>query len=257
MDAQQLMTDISWAFRKQFGRAGDGLGTPSVSRLMIGIVVVGALSLVLIVGAGLWLINDAKEGASKGKSVRITSQPTSDKQANGAAAATKTGDAASSQEEAYRVTVHVAGSVQVPGVYTLLAQSRVADAIEEAGGFTRGASQASVNLAALVEDSSQIYIPSKKEVAEGQGAGPSVPSSSGGASGKVGPAGASTAGQININTATQAELESLPGIGPATAQKILEDRELNGPYATIQDLTRVSGIGDKKVQSLDGSAVAH
>lgn len=126
------------------------------------------------------------------------------------------------------VVVHVAGAVWRPGVYALPAGERVADAIDAAGGVRRDGNPDSLNLAAPLVDGAQIYV-----AAEGELAG--------------GPARAD--GLVSINQATQGELESLPGIGPATAKAIIDERERNGPFRSVDDLLRVRGIGDAK---LDG-----
>lgn len=254
MDVHQLMTDISWAFRKQFGRTEGGLSARRVSLLMVGTVVVGVLSAVIIVGAGIWWLSASSRNTPRANSLSVTSRPTDVQSPS--SNSTSGVDVPDDAGETVGLMVHVAGSVKKPGVYTVSSQARVADAVEAAGGFAKGASQASVNLAALVQDGSQIYIPSKTEVARGLDGASGTFGNSVSSSMSLSAGGSPAEPVVNINTATQAELESLPGIGPSTAQKIIEDRTANGPYGTVQDLTRVSGIGEKKVQSLEGSAVA-
>lgn len=126
-----------------------------------------------------------------------------------------------------RVVVHVAGGVVQPGVYELAAGARVRDAIAAAGGLESGGSATTVNLAALLTDGDQVVVPARGPQA-GPGMEPVEP-----------PAGS----LININTATQAELEELPGIGPSIAARIIEYREQNGPFSKAADIVRVSGIG--------------
>lgn len=141
------------------------------------------------------------------------------------------------------VVVHVAGAVRTPGVYELAASARVDDAIRAAGGGLGDAAIDALNLARVLTDGEQVYVPTEEEVAAG------VVTGAGGASGLV--AGATgSGGLVNLNTATVADLDALPGIGPSTAQKIVDDRSANGPFATIDDLMRVSGIGVAKVESL-------
>lgn len=132
------------------------------------------------------------------------------------------------------VFIHVFGAVTAPGLVELPEGSRVADAIEAAGGLAEGADSASVNLARVVADGEQVAVGSSV-AAEGEAA-----------------AGAPAAGsgKVSINSATEAELQSLPGIGEATAAKIVADRKANGPFASLEDLTRVSGIGQKKYEAL-------
>lgn len=145
--------------------------------------------------------------------------------------------------------VHVAGAVLWPGVYSLPAGARVSDAMAAAGGALGSAACDAVNLARIVTDGERIYIPTAEEVA-GSGVGAAgEPAWSGEPSG--GGAGTGGApGTVNINRATAAELETLPGVGPATAQKIVDDREANGPFATPEDLMRVPGIGPKKFEAM-------
>lgn len=139
------------------------------------------------------------------------------------------------------VFVHVGGAVVAPGVQELTEGSRVQDAIAAAGGFAEGAAQDALNLARVVMDGEQVVVPTAQEL-ENQ------TQDSGGVAGAGG--GASPGGKVNINRATAAELDALPGIGPATAEKIVADREANGPFATAEDIKRVSGIGDKKYAEL-------
>lgn len=133
--------------------------------------------------------------------------------------------------------VHVAGAVRRPGLYRLLDGSRVDDAIREAGGPTRRAALDLVNLAALVADGQQIVVP--RRVA----GSPPV-----GSSGSL--AAPSTPGPVHLNTATLEELDSLPGVGPVTAQRILDYRTDHGSFQTIEELDAVSGIGPARLEQL-------
>lgn len=128
------------------------------------------------------------------------------------------------------VIVHISGAVPRPGVYALPEGSRVQDAIAAAGGFLAEAEKTQINLAALLIDGERLDIPFV------EGGSPVLPT--------LGPTVvAVTTELININTASQSELETLPGIGPTTAQKIIEYREQNGEFVTIEELINVSGIG--------------
>jgi competence protein ComEA len=133
------------------------------------------------------------------------------------------------------IVVEVRGAIAKPGVYTLPAGSRVQDVIALAGDLTTNAETRALNLARKVNDGEQLYIP-----AIGEATPTTVPVAS-----KATP-GASKAptGKININTATIAELDTLPGIGPAIAQRIIEYRAQNGAFQKIEDLKKVRGIGD-------------
>lgn len=147
------------------------------------------------------------------------------------------------------LAVHVSGAVASPGVYELEEGSRVRDAVEAAGGFAAEASQESVNLARKVSDGEQILI---LTVEEFEASSSSSFASSGSSDADV-PGSSGAGGLVNINTAGLEALDSLPGIGPATAQAILDERETNGPFASIEDIQRVSGIGEKKYEKLKGS----
>jgi len=141
------------------------------------------------------------------------------------------------------VVVHVVGAVTSPGVYSLPSGSRVSDAVAAAGGATGNAAEEGLNLARVVADGEQIRVLTKAELEAGIQGG-DTPAAVAGAG------GATASGKVNLNRATAAELDSLPGVGPSTAQKIIADREANGPFKKIEDLMRVSGIGEKKFDSL-------
>ena len=139
-----------------------------------------------------------------------------------------------------RLVVHVAGAVRNPGVYRLAAGARVDDAVERAGGATRRAELGALNLAAKLEDGRQVLVP-QRAAPGGAGAG----TVAGGAAPEPAP------GQpLNINTATLEQLDGLSGIGPLTAQKILDYREELGGFGSIEELGEIPGIGDKRLASL-------
>jgi competence protein ComEA len=129
------------------------------------------------------------------------------------------------------IRVYVSGAVRAPDVVELPVGSIVEDAIEAAGGVSAEADLTRINLALEVQDQQHIYVP-----AEGETSPPPV--ISGGSGG-----GGSTSALVNINTADATALETLPRVGPATAQRIIEHREANGPFETIEDIQDVSGIG--------------
>ena len=141
-----------------------------------------------------------------------------------------------------RVVVHVAGAVRRPGVYRLAGGERVADAVKRAGGATRRADLGGVNLAAKLEDGRQIIVPRRGTAATG---GPASPGTSGSAA-----SAAASASPVNLNTATPEQLDTLPGVGPATVQKIVEYREQHGGFGSVEELGQVSGIGDKRLAAL-------
>jgi competence protein ComEA len=135
------------------------------------------------------------------------------------------------------VTVHVAGAVASPGVYRLRQGARVDDAVRRAGGATKRADLSAVNLAAQLEDGRQILVPLR--VARGGSA----------ASGGAGAAGAAPA-KVNLNTATAEQLDTLSGVGPATAAKILAHREQHGSFGSVEELGDVPGIGERRLEAL-------
>ena len=138
------------------------------------------------------------------------------------------------------LVVDVEGAVRSPGVYTLPAGSRVIDALRAAGGAGPGADVRSINLARPIGDGERVYIPRKGEAPAPDAAG----GSGGGSSGGGGD------GKVNLNTASESELESLPGIGQVLAQRIVDYRTQHGPYRDVKDLLKVEGIGQKKFDSL-------
>lgn len=157
-----------------------------------------------------------------------------------------------------RSVVHVVGEVAKPGVYEFEPGARVTDAIARAGGSKPLADLDSVNLAALLADGSQLRIPSKS--ASESSVGLVDPKYSGSASNETysrtgaGSSRASatkpTAGSVSLNTATKSDLDRLPGVGPATAQKILEYRMQAGGFSSIDELLSVKGIGPKKLAAM-------
>jgi competence protein ComEA len=135
------------------------------------------------------------------------------------------------------VVVHVAGAVRAPGVYRMHAGARVDDAVRRAGGALPRADLTQGNLAAKVEDGRQILVP--RRVAAG--AAPA---------GGTAAAPAQPGVPLNLNTATLEQLDELPGVGPATAQKIIDYREEHGGFGSVEELGQVPGIGDVRLAAL-------
>lgn len=136
--------------------------------------------------------------------------------------------------------VYVVGEVRQPGVYRLPATARVEDAVSSAGGATARADLAAINLASKVADGQQIIVPK-----HGQQAAVVGGASAGGTAGAVAPGA-----QIDLNNATTEQLDTLDGVGPATAKKILEYRAQHGPFRSVNDLARIPGIGPKKLAAM-------
>jgi competence protein ComEA len=140
---------------------------------------------------------------------------------------------------ATEVVVHVAGAVASPGVQRLPIGSRVIDAVDAAGGALPDADLPRVNLAALLVDGQQVYVPKPGEQPPpAAGAGPSA----------VG--GDAPGSLVNLNTATPEQLDTLPGVGPSTAAAIIAHRDQNGPFTSVDQLLDVRGIGEAKLEQL-------
>lgn len=148
-----------------------------------------------------------------------------------------------------RLKVHVVGAVAHPGLYEIEPGSRVADALEKAGGATPAADLNQINLAAKLADGQQLVVPEAGAAGVAAGAG-------GTGSGAGGGSGTPAVNQpININTATAEQLTALDGVGPKTAQKIIEYREANGGFKSVEELLEVPGIGPAKFEQIRNQAV--
>mgnify|MGYP001486920894 CR=1 FL=1 len=137
------------------------------------------------------------------------------------------------------IVVDVKGAVRQPGIYHLSAGARLYQAIEAAGGTTEEADETLLNLAEFLTDGMAVIVPVKGEDPH------ELLQMTAGAGGD-----SSNGGKVNVNRATEAELQTLTGIGPSKAAAIVRDREENGPYETVDELTRVSGIGEKTLENI-------
>ena len=204
--------------RERLEHLADATGS-SPARILAG----GALAIVAVAG-GFWLLRpppEPPEAALPFASTTIGSSTTT------------------TTEVSEVLVVHVAGAVGAPGLHELQPGSRVADAIAAAGGLTSGADAARINLAAPLADGERVYVLAVGEQEPPVAVG-STPS---------GTTGAPT-GPVNLNTADAELLDSLPGIGPATAAAILEHRGRVGAFTSIDQLLDVPGIGDAKLEAL-------
>ena len=237
-------------FRSLVRRAGVG----EVSPLAVGAAGL-AFGAAIAIAAWVWLPrgatgvtyashgDDARSSASRGASATSGFADTAEQGGVAPALAATQGAAC---------VVHVVGAVRQPGVYELRAGQRVTDAVAAAGGFRRDAAQDAVNQAQLLQDGEQIAIPTVEDVKAGTAPGAGAGSGSG-AGGAQGTAGGRPGGTpVDLNSADAAALDALPGIGPATAAKIVADRAANGSFKSVDDLGRVPGIGPKKLEQLKG-----
>jgi competence protein ComEA len=140
-------------------------------------------------------------------------------------------------EPAPRLVVHVVGAVRRPGLYRLAHGSRIADALHRAGGATKRADLSLVNLAAPLSDGTQVVVPRRA---------PPVTAGSPQAGGDTAPA----SGPVHLNTATLEQLDELPGVGPVTAQKIIDYRDQHGAFSSVDDLDAIPGIGPARLEQL-------
>jgi competence protein ComEA len=169
--------------------------------------------------------------AAVGLSVTLLSWPESQPSATAPAAPPE-----ATAAETKTIVVSVAGAVKNPGIVELDAGARVADAIEAAGGLTDGADPGFLNLARVVADGDLVAVP------DASASGAAAPSGSS--------EGASAGGLVNINVADAAELDALNGIGPVLAERIIEYREANGSFQSLDELSEVSGIGSALLEQL-------
>jgi competence protein ComEA len=135
------------------------------------------------------------------------------------------------------IVVDVAGAVRRPGLYRLGRGSRIADALARAGGVTRLADRAAINLAAPLADGMQVLVPRRAGLAVGE------------------PEAGAPSGPLSLNSATLEQLDALPGIGPVTAQKIIDYRREHGPFRSVDDLDAIAGIGPSRLENLRGLVV--
>ncbi len=200
---------------------GDPPAPPARRRLGVGavtVVVIAALAVTVAIGI-------VRTSSVPVESVTITQTPAAP-------------DATVPATEVY---VHVFGAVASPGLYRLADGSRVVDAVAAAGGLIEGADEGAINLARPLADGEQLRVPLVGETppapVAAPGAGPGAPSGADG-------------GKVDLNTADLAALDTLPRIGPALAQRIIDWRDENGRFTSVDDLLAVPGIGDKMLASL-------
>lgn len=244
--------------------ASDGSGAVGASRwgvlalspraaVLLAAVVVSAALVVVLVGAV------AGSGGSRGSGalVSVTGAPTAGTVTSAAPVPSAAGAPPTGASSDGAVVVHVIGAVSSPGLVTLPAGSRVSDAVERAGGATDSADLTRVNLARVVADGERLWVPAAGETeapaaVDGTGIAPTTDGGTTGAGG-TGGAGASAASPdavVDLNTADRTTLETLPGIGPSLADRIIAWRDAHGRFQAVEDLLDVSGIGDGRFADL-------
>jgi competence protein ComEA len=186
---------------------------PELSRSQL--LVYGAIAVAVLLVGARWIRSDGDQAPASGGGLSFAA------------------DASRSDGEGSRdVVVHVAGAVRTPGVYRLPAGARVTDAVRRAGGLASGAGEDGINLAARLSDGQQVVVPGRGAPAAGSGA---------------------DAGPISLGSATIAQLDEIEGIGPVTAQKIIEFRDQHGGLSSVDQLDDVSGIGPATMEALRAS----
>jgi len=201
-----------------------------------------ALALVVCVLGARYLVAQGSSPAPAGEAASGGARPGA---GGGEAADGASGSVSVERAGGGRVTVHVAGAVRRPGVYRLAAGARVDDALRSAGGAKDRADLTAVNLAAKLEDGRQVLVPERAAPAAGgatPGAGPPAAPGAG--------ATAAPGVPINLNTATLEQLDTLDGVGPGIAQRILDYREQHGGFSRVEELGEVPGIGAKRLATL-------
>ncbi len=218
--------------------------------LAVGLVVFALLALAIALGVsaagkdGQTLIERSGSGGAESSAVEADAAAV-----GGSASGAAQSDSDAALVAANAIVVDVCGAVVNPGVYELVEGDRVSDAIEAAGGLTADADVSTLNRASKVSDGMKITVPQQ---GQSTSSGDALADGSGGSSSSS-QTSAQASGLVNINTATADELQTLSGVGPSTAQAIVEDREKNGLFASAEDLMRVSGIGEKKFAKIKDS----
>lgn len=195
-------------------------GTPQLTPQRIA----GGVALVLVVLAGAWFLLRTPAGPAPESLLPVAGTPSDHTSASTTTTAATT------------VVAHAAGAVLHPGVYELRAGARVTDLIDAAGGPTADADVDRLNLAAPVVDGERVYVPRVGEVV-------AADATSSGAAGQA-------SGPLDLNTATLEQLDALPGVGPTTAQAIIDERERRGGFRSVDDLLDVRGIGPAKLDAI-------
>lgn len=242
------------------GPVGSGVvAEPAASRSVLSLVrrhrvaVAGAVVAVAVLASLVWArrpppIDERLPMTAGGEASTAVSSAGASDGAPAAESEAANGDGATTDPAAGEVVVHVAGAVAAPGVVRLAATGRIVDAVTAAGGLRPDADPDRVNLAAPVSDGQRIVIPVLGQpLPEEVLAAP--PPGAGSAAGSAGASGTAPA-VVDLNQATAEQLDTLPGVGPATAAAILAYRDESGPFRSVDDLIEVRGIGEARLEAL-------
>jgi len=246
------------SLRRRFGLTGTRAAVVVAAVVAVLLAVAGTARLVARPG----VVIERASGASEASAVDASSGEAV--ASGGGVTAESSVAATSARAAAAKVIVHVDGAVVSPGLVELTGTDvRVGDAVEAAGGLAEDADTSSLNLAAKVEDGMKVHVAAEGEAAVSSGAAEATSgaataetgattSADGASSGTTSDAspGVSSGGLVNINTADAAELQTLSGVGEVTAAAIIEERESNGAFSSVEDIMRVSGIGEKKYEKI-------
>jgi competence protein ComEA len=240
--ARSPLFDADPPWRRAIDWLRDRRGDPR-----LGVVV---LVLVAVVAGFVWYrigISRDDAGAAAPRAATASGASPRDSSARGPTSATATSTTAPGDDAGNAtIAVHVAGAVAQPGVVELAATARVIDAVEAVGGAAAEGDLDRLNLAARVVDGARVYVPVRGQADPGVLGPVGTPSGGGGGSTDAPSPGA----KLDLNTATQAQLEALPGIGPAYAQAIIAERDRRGGFTSVNELREVRGIGDQRFADL-------
>ena len=214
---------------------------PSVSRRQ-------ALAYAVVLLALLALVGRSLVGGASGSDATSATDAAA---ASDATPALVVDTPAADAEGTESLLVHVVGAVRHPGVYELASGARVADAVERAGGPRARAVLESINLAAELIDGQQVVVPARpRPAAAGGGTGPPGEAAPTVGASTGAPSAPAPSGPISLSSASAAQLEQLPGVGPVTAGKIIAHRDEHGPFRAVDELAAVSGIGAARIEAI-------